>query len=126
MWKSLALALCLLTGTATVLVSQTFYGSMLGSVADPSGSVLPQTAVTLINSATGERRTMQTDDSGGYQFLNLPPGQYRLEVEKSGFRRFVRDPITVEVQSAVRIDVGMQVGEVTQTVEVTGQTPLIQ
>jgi hypothetical protein len=126
MWKSLALAFCLLTGTMTALVAQTFYGSILGSVTDPSSSVLPQTAVTLINSATGERRTMQTDDSGAYQFLNLPPGQYRLEVEKTGFRRFVRDPITVEVQSAVRIDVGMQVGDVTQTVEVTGLTPLIQ
>ena len=51
------------------------------------------------------------------------PGQYKIEVEKIGFRRFARDPIAVEVQSTVRIDVGMQVGDVNQIIEVTAQTP---
>ena len=67
-----------------------------------------------------------TDTSGNYQFVNLVPGQYKVEVEKPGFRRFARDPITVEVQSSVRIDIPMQVGDVSQTVEVTAQTPLLQ
>src|SRR4051795_1172807 len=115
---------CLLIAAACF--GQTFYGSIVGSVNDASGSAVPQANVTLINLGTAERRISATDSSGNYQFLNLVPGQYRVEVEKSGFRRFVRDPITVEVQSAVRIDVPMQVGEVTQTVEVQAQTPLIQ
>jgi hypothetical protein len=80
----------------------------------------------LINIGTNERRNAASDGSGSYQFLNLIPGQYRVEIEKPGFHRFVREPITVEVQSAVRIDVAMQVGDVNQVVEVTAQTPMLQ
>jgi hypothetical protein len=105
---------------------QTFYGSIVGTVTDASGSAVPQTNVVLINLGTADRRVMQTDTTGNYQFVNLVPGQYRVEVEKTGFRRFAREPITVEVQSAVRIDVPMQVGDVSQTVEITAQTPLLQ
>ena len=108
------------------LFGQTFYGSLVGTVSDASSSAMPQANVTLINLGTGERRTAQTDTSGNYQFVNIVPGQYRVEVENTGFRRFAREPITVEVQSAVRIDVAMQVGDVNQTVEVTGQTPLME
>jgi hypothetical protein len=105
---------------------QTFFGSVVGTVTDQTGSAVPQANVTLINLGTADRRTAQADENGGYQFVNITPGQYRVEVEKSGFRRFVREPITVEVQSAVRIDVPMQVGDVSQVVEVQAQTPLLQ
>src|SRR5437667_5896351 len=105
---------------------QTFYGSIVGDVTDASGGVLPQANVTLANLGTSERRSMLTDSVGFYQFVNLVPGQYKIEVEKTGFRRYARDPITVEVQSAVRIDVAMQVGDVNQVVEVTAQTSLLQ
>jgi hypothetical protein len=108
------------------LTAQTFYGSIVGSVTDATGGAVPQAGVTLTNLGTGERRNMATDGVGNYQFVNLVPGQYKVEVEKAGFRRFAREPITVEVQSAVRIDVAMQVGEVTQTIEVSVQTPLLQ
>jgi len=116
--------LCLFT--AVTACGQTFFGSVVGSVTDQSNAAITAASVSLINLGTGDRRTSQTDSSGGYQFVNLVPGQYRLEVEKTGFRRFTREPITVEVQSAVRIDVPMQVGDVNQTVEVTSQTPLLQ
>lgn len=115
-----------LSAIAVAGFGQTFYGSMVGNVVDASGSAIPQAAVTLTNVGTADRRMIMTDDAGNYQFLNLVPGRYRLEVERAGFRRFVREPITVEVQSAVRIDVPMQLGDVTQTVEVTAQTPLLQ
>lgn len=115
---------CLLL--AASLHSQTFYGSLVGTINDASSAAMPDASVTLINLGTGDRRTAQTDASGNYQFVNLPPGQYREEVEKQGFRKFVREPITVEVQSTVRIDVAMQVGEVTQILEVSAQTPLLQ
>ncbi len=111
---------------AALCLGQTFYGSMVGSVNDASGSAVPQANVTLTNLGTAERKNSVTDASGNYQFVNLVPGQYKIEVEKPGFRRFARDPITVEVQSAVRIDVPMQVGDVSQVVEVTAQTPLLQ
>lgn len=120
--KLLILSLCL----AASALSQTFYGSIVGSVSDPTGSAVPQANVACVNLGTSERRIGQTDAGGNYQFVNLVPGQYRVEVEKSGFRRFAREPITVEVQSAVRIDVPMVVGDITQTIEVTAQTPLLQ
>src|SRR6185295_17585068 len=111
---------------ASASFGQTFYGSIIGSVNDATSGAVPQANVTLTNLGTSERRSMQSDSSGSYQFVNLVPGQYKIEVEKTGFRRFARDPIAVEVQSTVRIDVGMQVGDVNQIIEVTAQTPLLQ
>src|SRR5205809_1353169 len=107
-------------------LAQTFYGSFVGLVVDACGSAVPETTVTLTNSATSERRAGTTGADGGYRFVNLVPGNYRLEVERTGFRRYVRDQIVVNVEAAVRIDVTMEVGDVTQSVEVTSETPLIQ
>src|SRR5215469_2324428 len=115
---------CLLSVSA--LIGQTFYGSVVGTVTDASGGAVPNATLTLTNIGTSDRHTQQSDESGNYQFVNLVPGQYRIEVEKAGFRKFVREPLTVEVQSAVRIDVGMQVGDMNQVVEVQAQTPLLQ
>jgi hypothetical protein len=112
--------------SATVCVAQTFYGSVVGSVTDTSGAAVPGATATLTNLGTAERRTMSTDASGDYQFINLVPGQYRVEVERAGFRRFVREPVTVAVQSTVRIDVPMALGDVNQVIEVTAESPLLQ
>lgn len=106
--------------------SQTFYGSVVGTVTDSTGAVVPGTVITLINLGTTDKRVTTTDEAGLYRFVNLVPGRYREEAEKPGFKRFVREPVIVEVESAVRIDVGLEVGEASQTVEVTAQTPLLQ
>ena len=79
---------CLLLAAACF--GQTFYGSIVGSVNDASGSAVPQANVTLTNLGTAERRNSTTDASGNYQFVNIAPGQYKIEVEKPGFRRFAR------------------------------------
>lgn len=123
--NSLTLVACL-ASLALPAQSQTFYGSMVGTVTDASGSAIPESNIVLTNNSTGERRTLATGPDGLYRFVNLVPGSYRLEIEKSGFRRYVRDQIAVEVEAAVRIDVAMQVGEVSESVEVTAETPLIQ
>jgi len=86
---------------ASASFGQTFFGSIVGTVADPSASAVPQASITLTNLGTAERRTGLSDNSGNYQFINLVPGQYKVEVEMTGFRRLVRDAITVEAQSAV-------------------------
>lgn len=117
------LALALWTGTGW---GQTFYGSISGTVLDATGAAVPGAAVTLTNLGTSEKRSMETDVTGSYQFVNLVPTRYRIEAEKSGFKRFVREPIVIEVQQAIRIDISLEVGAVTQTVEVTAQTPLLQ
>ena len=98
--------------------AQTFYGSVVGTVNDSSGAAVVQASVTLTNTATADRRAGQTDGAGNYQFVNIPPGQYRVEIERPGFQRLVRYKVTVEVQSAVRIDAALQVGDVNQVIEV--------
>src|SRR5262249_41677546 len=67
-----------------------------------------------------------TSTDGAYRFVNLVPGNYRIEIEQPGFKRYTRSQITVEVESTVRVDVSMQVGDVTQAVEVTADAPLMQ
>ena len=82
--------------------------------------------VTLTNIDTAEKRFQRTDPDGLYSFVNLVPGKYRVEVEKAGFKRTSRLDVIVEVQQTARIDLSMQVGDVSQTVEVTEETPLLQ
>ena len=82
--------------------------------------------MTLTNLGTSEKRTQASGSDGLFTFVNLFPGQYRIDVEKQGFKHFVRTPITVEVQQTSRIDATLQVGEVSETVEVTAETPLLQ
>src|SRR5262249_41583048 len=97
---------------AMPVAAQTSYGSVVGTVTDASSSNIPGAAVALINLGTAERRSAETDSSGGYQFVNLVPGNYRLEIEKSGFKHLTRDSIRVETQNVVRIDAIMEVGNV--------------
>lgn len=118
-------ATLLLSNLAGFLPAQTFYGSILGTVTDQSDAALVGATVIVTNNGTGERRQVATSADGGFRFVNLVPGNYRLELELSGFRRYRRDNITVEVESAVRVDVAMQLGDVSQAVEVTSEAPLL-
>src|SRR6266403_2978572 len=106
--------------------AQSTYGSVSGAVTDSSGGAIADVQVTLTNLDTGAKLTQKTGTEGLYLFSNLFPGRYRVDAEKSGFKRTSRTDIAVEVQQTSRIDLTMQVGEVTQTVEVTGETPLLQ
>ena len=108
------------------LFSQSFYGSIVGTVSDTSGASIANAEVTLLNSGTNERRSAQTDSGGNYQFVNLVPGRYQVEVVQSGFKRLTRRDILVEVQSTVRIDAALQVGEMGQVVEVKAESPMLQ
>src|SRR4051794_4463908 len=128
--KRALFALILLSAVAAILsvsvLGQTFYGSILGRVNDASGGVIPNATVNSTNNGTGERRTVTADTDGNYRFVNLVPGNYKMDIEVAGFKHYTRDQITVEVESAVRADVAMQVGEVTQQMEVTSEAPLLQ
>lgn len=118
-------AAALLSLFAAAAAGQTFYGSIVGSVTDATGAPVPGANATIVSLSTSERRSQTTDASGNYQFVNLVPGRYRVEIERTGFKRLVRE-VTVEVQAAVRVDAALEVGDVSQTVEVTAQTPLLQ
>ena len=109
-----------------ILQGQAFYGSIVGTVNDSSSAALASTTVALTNVATGDRRTVVTASDGSYRFVNLVPGTYRIEIEHPGFKRYTRDQIDVTVESQVRTDIVMQVGDVNQSVEVKAEAPLLQ
>jgi hypothetical protein len=108
------------------LPAQSTYGSVTGSVTDPSAAPVGGAQVTLTNLGTSEKRTQSTGDDGLYLFPNLLPGLYRIEIEKAGFNKYSRPEVRVEVNQSSRIDAGMQIGNVNQVVEVTAETPLLQ
>ena len=122
----LALCFCVAGIFGVRLLAQTTYGSIAGAITDANGGAVAEAQVTLTNLGTAEKRTQPTGGDGFYSFVNLFPGKYKIEVEKTGFKRFTRPEVVVEVNQSVRIDATLQVGDVTQTVEVTGETPLLQ
>lgn len=105
---------------------QNVYGSIAGTITDPSGSMVAGATVTLTNLDTGETHNMPTTGSGEYTFVNILPGRYKVEAEKTGFKKVIRQPIIVQVESGLRVDIALEVGAVNQTVEVTSEAPLLQ
>ena len=123
---ALLLSIALLFSASVTLYGQTTYGSVAGSVSDTSGASITDAKVTLTNLGTQEKRTQSSGADGLFNFVNLFPGQYRVDVEKQGFKHFVRGDVAVDVAQNTRVDAALQVGEVSQVVEVTSQTPLLQ
>jgi hypothetical protein len=123
---SLLVSVGMLVSSSNLLYSQSTYGSIAGAVTDTSGATVTDANVTLTNLGTSEKRTQSSGADGLFTFVNLFPGQYRIDVEKQGFKHFVRTPVTVDVQQSTRVEAALQVGEVSQVVEVTSETPLMQ
>jgi hypothetical protein len=126
MQKSLKLALllaCLIH--APQALSQTFTGGVSGTVKDPGGAIVPNATVLLTNLDTSEKRTLTTTEEGSFNFTIVPPGRYRVEVEQTGFKKFLQEPIEVRVQQFLNLDVNLEVGQASETVTVTGEVQLI-
>jgi hypothetical protein len=123
---TLFLALALVLSAPLSLYGQSTYGSISGAVYDPSGAAVPDAQVSLTNLSTGEKRLQPTNADGLYTFPNLFPGKYRLDVEKAGFKKTTRPEVVVEVQQTAHIDFTLAVGQVSESVEVTSETPLLQ
>src|SRR5271170_2883689 len=120
------LATVLFLGCCFTARGQSTFGSISGTVSDASGAAVPDAQVTLTNTATGAKETYTSGHDGLYSFVNLNPGVYRIDVEKTGFKHLTRESIEVQVQQSVRIDALMEVGAISQTVNVTAETPLLQ
>jgi carboxypeptidase family protein len=105
---------------------QNVYGTIAGTVSDSSGAAVADSTVTLTNMDTNEKHNMQTDASGNYTFVNILPGKYKVEAEKSGFKKVVRQPILVQVESGLKVDLTMEVGAVNEIIEVKSEAPLLQ
>ena len=105
---------------------QAVNATLLGTVTDASGAVVPNAKVTITEVNTGVGRSGQTNESGNYTFPNLPPGQYSVTVEAAGFKKETRRDIALAVNSTQRVDIQLQPGEVTETIEITGAAPALQ
>ena len=105
-------------GTSTASVS--------GRVVDASGGVLPGVAVTLTNEATNQSRMVTTDDQGVYRFAGLTPGKYAIATELEGFAKFAQTGMTLQVGSAVDLNITLRLSNVSETVTVTGQAAIVE
>ena len=99
-------------------VAQSTFGSVLGTVKDQSGSMVPNATVTLLNVGTAAKRTETTTASGAYEFLNLDAGTYQLSINAGGFKDSVFDHIVLQARDTQRIDASLIIGAESQTVEV--------
>ncbi|HVN06966.1 MAG TPA: TonB-dependent receptor [Bryobacteraceae bacterium] len=118
-----SLALFCLSGT---LSAQQVFGSIFGTVTDPTGAAVSGAKVTIADTQKGTKFETTTNESGNYTKGQLIPGSYIVSIEASGFTKAVSSPITVQVDYAARYDAKLSVGNVTQEVEVTAAAPLLQ
>ncbi len=108
------------------LSAQAVYGSIVGSVTDSSNAAIAGAKVTIRNLERDTTTNTTTNESGNYSQRYLIVGRYQVRVEAPGFRATLQDNVPVSVDSEVRVDLGMQVGDVTQTLEVTGEASLLK
>src|SRR5690348_4316392 len=111
---------------ATRLYAQVDTGSLLGTVKDQSGAVIPGAKATLINEGTAFAISTATSNEGNYVFTPIKIGSYTVEVEYHGFQKASHRHITVDVQQKVVVDFTLEPGQITQTVDVTAAIPLLQ
>ena len=100
-------------------------GTISGFVTDPTGAAVPQAKVTATLVAQNISRTAESNDQGFYVFNALPPGEYSLAVEHAGFQRLVRPGIPLAVNQNLRVDAPLTLGQIAESVEVTGTAPLV-
>jgi hypothetical protein len=117
---------CLFGFCLISLHAQTTEGAIVGTVTDPSGATIAGAVVTVTNMDTGISVRATSDATGNYVITPLHIGRYSVAVEASGFKKSVRSDITVNVQDRVRVDASLEVGAVTDTVEVAAAAPLLE
>src|SRR5262245_14134815 len=119
-----SLAALLLVSTA--LLAQEYRASLTGIVTDPSGAPVPGAIVKLTSLERSVNYDARSNDAGVYGILFLPPGDYSINVEKEGFKKFVRDRVTLAATDKLKIDVGMEVGSVVDSVTVTTEVAYLE
>jgi carboxypeptidase family protein len=129
--QSVALALCCLALVvlicgANVASAQEVTATITGTVTDPSGAAIVGATATAKSVERGIAYTAATNESGIYRIAQLPVGNYDLRVEKTGFQTSLYPTLTLTVNQIARIDVALKVGQVSQTIEVTGAAPILK
>jgi hypothetical protein len=115
-----------LCGAGAIVYAQFDTATVLGTVHDSSGSVVPGVAITLRNNNTGITSATQTDDKGDYQFLTVKPGSYQVSAAHTGFSTATAENFTVTVNARQRVDLALQVGSVSSQIVVNAGVQLLE
>src|SRR6266566_2212522 len=115
---ALLLACLIVLASIHLAVAQSATGTISGNVTDASGAGVPGAKVTATEVATNVARSVQPASDGSYSILFLPIGTYKLEVNAAGFKKFEQTGIVLDVNRNARVDAALQVGALTETVEV--------
>ena len=126
-FRTLALCLALLlSALGTRLHAQVLYGSVVGTVTDQSGAVVPGATITITNVRTGQIREALSDDVGYYSILNVLEGTYDLSVKMTGFRTYLEKGVAVSINMVRRVNLSLQPGSVTESVTVEASAAVLQ
>jgi len=119
--------LCIaLVVSPSLLFAQSYTGTIVGSIKDASGAVVPHATITITNLQTNRQESVTADLEGRYTSLPLPPGEYRVEAELQGFRRAARAKVTVQVSATLVIDFTLEVGTLSDAVEVRADATALE
>jgi hypothetical protein len=105
--------------------AQSTGGRVRGTVTDPSGGAVAAAAVQLVNEATHATRQVQSNENGEYIFIEVPVGTYEIDVNQQGFKKYLRKGVPVNLNEVIGVDIVLQIGGSTETVEVTGAPPVV-
>ena len=105
---------------------QAVTGTLVGTITDSGGAVIPNTPVSITNQGTGAVTNATSNESGNFTFTFLPPGTYTVTVAAPGFQKKVTSGVSVPVNTTTRVDIALQTGSTSQTITVTDQAPLLQ
>jgi hypothetical protein len=121
-WTAILPAIAIATATAW---AQLGGGSLVGTITDPSGAAVAGAKVTVQNRDTGVSRSAESNETGYYEFPLLPAGSYILQAEMNGFRKATTAEFPVNTGSRAKVDLRMELGQVTDVVEVVGTAPIV-
>jgi hypothetical protein len=111
--------------SSPTLFAQSTGGRIRGTVTDQSGATVAAAKLVITNQANGSQRDTETGANGEYMFLEVPVGTYEIEINQTGFKKYLRKGIAVDLNQILTVDVILQVGTATETIEVTGAPPLV-
>ena len=118
--------LCFALAVAPILDAQVERASLIGNITDKTGAAMTGVEVIITNESTNTSVRVSSDSAGAYTAVNLIPGSYSASASRTGFRPVVFRNFVLQVGQSARLDITMEVGNVEQTVEVSGAIPLLQ
>lgn len=122
----LCIVILVLMGFASNTSAQEVTARIDGQVTDPNGAVVLSATITLTNTKTGEVRTVQSNETGGYTITQIQPGAYDISVKAQGFKEYVSKGLELSVNDRKTINIPLETGAITESITVTAEAPLLQ